>query len=110
MVSGIMLIESTFVRNRAFIAKVHYKTETCHDCAFGESRWQNYKYADGAGRPGHDLLDFTILSCTVKKSVKFTVKYLATSCQSISRYLHGRLLVEHFWRSCYGRVMLTDNT
>ena len=32
----------------------------------------------------------------------------ATSCQSISRYFYGRLLVEHFYKSRYGRVMLTD--
>ena len=31
-----------------------------------------------------------------KKSVDFTVKYLATSCKSISRCFYGRLLVEHF--------------
>ena len=49
-------------------------------------------------------------SYTVKTSVDFTVKYLATSCQSISRYFYGRLLVEHFYKSRYGRVMLTDNT
>ena len=35
-------------------------------------------------------------SYTVKKSVDFTVKYLATSCRSISRYFYWRLLVEHF--------------
>ena len=31
-----------------------------------------------------------------KKSVDFTVKYLATCCQYISRCFYGRLLVEHF--------------
>ena len=31
-----------------------------------------------------------------KRSVDFTVKHLASSCQSISRYFYGRLLVEHF--------------
>ena len=45
-----------------------------------------------------------------KKSVDFTAKYLATSCQSISRCFYGRLLVEHFYKSIYGRVMLIDNT
>ena len=33
---------------------------------------------------------------TVKKSVDFMVECLATSCQSISHYFYGRLLVEHF--------------
>ena len=33
---------------------------------------------------------------TVEKIRSFTVKYLATSCQSISRYFYERLLVEHF--------------
>ena len=34
--------------------------------------------------------------CKSKKSVDFAVKYLATSCQSISRCFYGRLLLEHF--------------
>ena len=42
------------------------------------------------------LLSSLLTLCTVKKSVDFTVKYLATSCQSISRYFYGPLLVEHF--------------
>ena len=41
-----------------------------------------------------------------KKSVDFTVntRHLAAN------YFFGRLLVEHFQKSRYGRVMLTDNT
>ena len=33
---------------------------------------------------------------TVKKSVDFTVKYLASGCQFFYRYFYGRLPVEHF--------------
>ena len=33
---------------------------------------------------------------TVKKSLDFTVKYLATSCLFISRYFYRRLLAKHF--------------
>ena len=46
---------------------------------------------------------------TVKKSVDFTVKYLATI--SISSYFYGCMLVEHFWKSRYDRVKKTfENT
>ena len=31
-----------------------------------------------------------------KKSVDFTVKYLASGCQFFYRYFYGRLPVEHF--------------
>ena len=36
------------------------------------------------------------IHCKKIRKFYFTVKYLATSCQSISRYFYGRLLVEHF--------------
>ena len=32
---------------------------------------------------------------TVKKSVDFTVKYLASGCQFFNRYFYGRLPVQH---------------
>ena len=44
------------------------------------------------------------------KSVDFPIKYLASGCQFICRYFYGRLHVEHFWKSRYVRVMLTDST
>ena len=40
-----------------------------------------------------------------RKSVDFMVEYLASSCQFTCRYFYGRLLVEHFQKSRYGRVI-----
>ena len=51
-----------------------------------------------------------VIMYTVKKSVDFTVNYLASGCQFFYRYFNGRLPVEHFKTSQYGRVMLSDNT
>ena len=48
--------------------------------------------------------------CTVKKSVDFTVKYLAFGYQFFYRYFYGRLPVEHVQKSRYGMVMITDST
>ena len=45
-----------------------------------------------------------------KKIVDFTVKYMASGCQFFYRYFYGRLPIEHFQKSRYGRVMLTDST
>ena len=45
-----------------------------------------------------------------KKSVDYTVKYLVSGCQFTCRHFYGRHLVEHFKKSRYGRVMLTNNT
>ena len=45
-----------------------------------------------------------------KKSVDCTVKYLASGCKFFYRYFNGRLPIEHFQKSRYGRVMLTDST
>ena len=36
------------------------------------------------------------LAVHCKKSVDFTVKYLASDCQFFYRYFYGRLPVEHF--------------
>ena len=47
---------------------------------------------------------------TVKKSVDFTVKYLASGCQFTYRYSYVRLPVEHFQKSRYDGVMVTDST
>ena len=41
----------------------------------------------------HDKLSRTLFK---RKSVDFTVKYLAPGCQFFYRYLYGRLPVEHF--------------
>ena len=47
------------------------------------------------------------LGCAVKKSVYFTVTYLAASSPTI--IFNGRLLVEHFQKSRHGRDGLTEN-
>ena len=39
---------------------------------------------------------WSVMNSQCKKSSDFTVKYPATSCQIISRYFYGRLLVNHF--------------
>ena len=53
---------------------------------------------------------YTSMNYTVKKSVDFTVKYLATRCQSISRCFYGRLLVEHFFRNQYMEGFFSPTT
>ena len=45
-----------------------------------------------------------------KKSVDFKVKYLQPAASRFPVIFYRRLLVEHFKKSRYGRVMLTDNT
>ena len=42
-----------------------------------------------------DTWRIVIMHCK-KKSVDFTVKYLASRCQFFYRYFYGRLPVEHF--------------
>ena len=42
-----------------------------------------------------DTWKIVIMHCK-KKSVDFTVKYLASGCQFFYRYFYGRLPVEHF--------------
>ena len=56
------------------------------------------------------IMIYQLTSLHCKKPVDFTVKYLASGCQFFYRYFYGRLPVEHFYKSRYSRVMLTDST
>ena len=43
-----------------------------------------------------EVVTLPVLHHTVKKSVDFTVKYLASGCHFFYRYFYGRLPVGHF--------------
>ena len=42
------------------------------------------------------IYNYLVYNYTVKKSVGFTAKYLASGCKFFYRYFYGRLPVEHF--------------
>ena len=43
-----------------------------------------------------DMMATLVMWPHCKKSIDFTVKYLASGCQFCYRYFYGRLPVEHF--------------